>query len=164
MRGKFASKSLSSGILSRFEATETLVGSFLQLLTQKSSPEKQEMAVTRRIQQECEFCQLLSLQESHLKISLINLMFGSISCQVCHTLCQAIVLLEQDWLKTRHSSSVLDIEKRQGMLCFQVQSTEVGPETTADRTKSRWGFPLIIHLFSQYELGERSWIRPTYPY
>lgn len=123
---------------------------------QLSASEKQETAVTRKILQKCETCQLLSFQDSRLKIPLVKLMFSSISCQVCHTLCQAIILLEQDWLKLRHSSSMLDIERRQSMLCFNVQSTEAGQEISIDRMKSRWSFPMVIHVFSQHELGEFS--------
>ena len=128
---------------------------------QLSASEKPEAVVTRRIQENCETCHLLSFPGSHLKVPLIKLMFSSISCQVCHTLCQAIILLEPDWLKTRHSSSVIDIEKRQNMLCFQVQSTEAGQDMM-DRMKSKWGFPMVMHIFAQQELGKISYTAPIY--
>jgi hypothetical protein len=121
---------------------------------QLSASENPETMVTRRVRQSCDTCHLLSFVDSHLKIPLIKLMFSSISCQVCHTLCQAIILLEQDWLRARHSSSILDIEKHGHMLCFQVQSTEVGQDMSIDKMKSAWGFPMVMHIFSRHELGE----------
>ena len=121
---------------------------------QLSASETPETMATRRAQQSCDTCHLLSFVESHLKIPLINLMFSSISCQVCHALCQAIILLEQGWLKARHSFSILDVEKQGHMLCFQVQSTEVGQDISIDMMKSAWGFPMVMHIFARHELGE----------
>jgi hypothetical protein len=67
---------------------------------QLSASEKPEAVVTRRIQENYETCHLLSFPGSHLKVPLIKLMFSSISCQVCNTLCQAIILLGGSRLDT----------------------------------------------------------------
>ena len=140
---------------------------FVESLIRVQQNQKRPSSIThgremrREIQQNCETCQLLSFKDSHLQIPLIRLMFSSISCRTCHILCQAIILLEQDWLKTGHSSSILDIERRQGMLCFQVQNTEGWQETLTDRSKSRRGLPLIMHIFSQQELGQCFLEKPT---
>lgn len=122
--------------------------------TRQLSAYQNDGIMTRKIQQDCETCQLLGFEDSHLRIPLIKLMYSSISCQLCHTLCQAIILLEPDWLKMRHSSSILDIEKRPTILCFQVQSMEAGQEISMNGRKSKWGFPMAVHIFSQHELGK----------
>lgn len=135
---------------------------FVESLRRMRQKRKRSASIThgreirREFQQSCKTCQLLNFKDSHLQIPLIRLMFSSISCQTCHTLCQAIILLEHDWLETEHSSSILDIEKRQNKLYFQVRSTEVWQQMPIDRSKLRRVFPLVMHIFSEQELGKCS--------
>lgn len=88
-------------------------------------------------------------------------MYSSISCHVCHTLCKAIILLDHDWLEKAHSSSVLDIERNQESLCFQVQALEARSALSGGENESKWGFPMILHIFTDQLLGKRGIARET---
>jgi hypothetical protein len=39
------------------------------------------------------------------------------------------------------------------MLCYKLQSTEAGQDMM-DRMKPRRGFPMVMHIFAQQELGK----------
>lgn len=114
---------------------------------QRDDSHTHEILAILKIPQGCPTCHLLDFQEHTLTISLDKLMYSSISCHVCHTLCKAIILLDHDGLEKAHSSSVLNIERNQGTLCFQVQAIEARSGISEGRNESKWGFPMIL-IFS----------------
>jgi hypothetical protein len=121
---------------------------------QHGDSQLQDIPAVRRIPQNCPNCHVLDFQEHSLTIPLDKLMYSSISCHVCHTLCKAIILLDHEWLEKAHSSSVLSIERNQGNLCFQVKAIESRSGILEGRNEAKWGFPMILHIFRDQSLGE----------